>query len=420
MKLLSLLNVNTVLASVGLVLFLWVVVDHNTNNVEAEQAQRNERLVMALNYKEDNPAFVASEQDTAVEVAPATTTAPTTTTTTTATTTTTTTATTTTRTTARTTTTKTTRSTTKRTTTLTTGRRIIARKGGPINIVMTATNSHGAMSPIMVALKDCLSSICSHTKETLVVHMIADPASKDDAGRVVKTTCAGAEVVLYDATEIVTKAKSLLGNMQEHFSAGGYYGQGIFFLEPAFHLVLPQSVDRIIVLDLDLHFTADIRRLHELFDLFGPEAVMGLAQEQQPVYRHMLHRYRDANKGTHLGNAGPGGFAGFNSGVLLMDLSRMRASALYARIFNTSMITDLTAKYSFKGHLGDQDMYTLIACEHPELFLSLPCAWNRQLCVWWRDHGYSDVFEQYWRCDMPIHVWHGNCKTPFPQSMPDT
>lgn len=445
MKLLSLVNVNVVLASVGMFLFLWVLIEHNVNDTEAEHAEQNRKLARTLaeklNHDEMIPQVpiegkhIQSDLQRQQQVPPivgrslpvvvattATTTTTITTTTAPTTRSTTTTPPTTTTTTTRTTTTTTTITTTTTASATTAAAASAVQKDEKIHLVFTATNSHGVNSPIMTMFKDCLGSICSRTHEELVLHLITDAASKDDALKLAKATChpGRTEVVMYDATAIVDKAKALLGNMQDHFSSGGYYGQGIFFLEPVFHLVLPEEIERIIVLDLDLHFTTDVRNLHRQFGAFGPSAVMGLVQEQQPVYRHLLHRYRDQNKGTHLGSAGPGGFTGFNSGVLLMNLARMRSSALYSRIFNTSMITDLTAKFSFKGHLGDQDMYTLIACEHPELFHTLACGWNRQLCVWWRDHGYSEVFDQYWACDMPIHVWHGNCKTKYPDEMPDT
>lgn len=80
-----------------------------------------------------------------------------------------------------------------------------------------------------------------------------------------------------------------------------------------------------------------------------------------------------------------------------------------------SKLTDRTQHYGFHGHLGDQDLYTLIALDHPEVFYTLPCGWNRQLCVWWRDHGYKNVFDEYFTCDEELKIIHGNCKTPIPE-----
>lgn len=60
-------------------------------------------------------------------------------------------------------------------------------------------------------------------------------------------------------------------------------------------------------------------------------------------------------------------------------------------------------------------MYTLLGAKHPDLFVPLPCQWNRQLCTYWRDHGYKDVFEDYYACKGPIFVYHGNCKSKLPE-----
>lgn len=92
----------------------------------------------------------------------------------------------------------------------------------------------------------------------------------------------------------------------------------------------------------------------------------------------------------------------------------MRASALYNQLLKPSNVAKLADQYRFRGHLGDQDFFTMIGMEHPELFFSLACGWNRQLCTWWRDHGYGDVFQLYYRCDGPVYIYHGNCNSAIP------
>lgn len=67
-----------------------------------------------------------------------------------------------------------------------------------------------------------------------------------------------------------------------------------------------------------------------------------------------------------------------------------------------------------QGHLGDQDFYTLLGMERPELIHMVDCGWNRQLCTWWRDRGYADVFANYSECHSETKLWHGNCNTPIP------
>lgn len=130
--------------------------------------------------------------------------------------------------------------------------------------------------------------------------------------------------------------------------------------------------------------------------------------------RHTFWQYRKENPQTRVGEPPPDGLPGFNSGVMLLDLGAMRSSALYNKLLEPSNVAKLADQYRFRGHLGDQDFFTMIGMEHPELFYSLACGWNRQLCTWWRDHGYGDIFQLYYRCDGPVYIYHGNCNTPIP------
>lgn len=81
-----------------------------------------------------------------------------------------------------------------------------------------------------------------------------------------------------------------------------------------------------------------------------------------------------------------------------------------------SSVEALTARYKFQGHLGDQDFYTLISVEHPQLFYVLSCDWNRQLCRYWEDKGYKDVFHLYHDCKLPVKIYHGNCNSAIPDN----
>lgn len=134
-----------------------------------------------------------------------------------------------------------------------------------------------------------------------------------------------------------------------------------------------------------------------------------------PFPRHTFWQFRHENPKTRVGGPPPEGLPGFNSGVMLLNLEAMRQSPLYSRLLEPAQVQQLADKYHFRGHLGDQDFFTMIGMEHPELFHVLDCTWNRQLCTWWRDHGYSDVFEAYFRCEGHVRIYHGNCNTPIPE-----
>ena len=135
-----------------------------------------------------------------------------------------------------------------------------------------------------------------------------------------------------------------------------------------------------------------------------------------PLPRHTFWQFRHENPKTRVGGPPPEGLPGFNSGVVLLNLEAMRQSPLYGRLLEPAHVQQLADKYHFRGHLGDQDFFTMIGMEHPELFHVLDCTWNRQLCTWWRDHGYSDVFDAYFRCEGHVKIYHGNCNTPIPEA----
>lgn len=169
------------------------------------------------------------------------------------------------------------------------------------------------------------------------------------------------------------------------------------------------------MMDADLKFNQDIKELYMLFNNFSDSNVMGLARENQPVYRHILSTYRASHPGTRLGDPPPNGITGFNSGVLLLNLDNMRKSEKYNSLINSKYVKELTEKFSFKGNLGDQDFFSLLSLEHEELFYILPCTWNRQLCIWWKDKGYESVFDFYYKCEGHINIYHGNCNTQIPK-----
>lgn len=217
----------------------------------------------------------------------------------------------------------------------------------------------------------------------------------------------------------------IVSKMQKHFShsPSSYYGDSLFFISIGLFKILDLNVKRIIMLDADLKFKQDIKYLYQEFDKFKSNNVIGIARDAQPVYRHVFWKYRSENPNTRVGAPPPNGLTGFNSGVLLLDLDKMRESKLYQKLITPESVDELTQKYSFKGHLGDQDFFTLIGMEHEELFHVLPCTWNRQLCEWWRKNGYEDVFDEYFRCEnndsKKVNIFHGNCNTEIPEDEED-
>ena len=204
--------------------------------------------------------------------------------------------------------------------------------------------------------------------------------------------------------------------MQKYFSAkpGTYYNQALFYASIRLPDLVPSNVSQLIFIDIDTEFRDSIDKLEQHFNNFDDQQLLGLAPELSPVYRHILYIYRNKHKTTLLGEPKGLGFPGFNSGIVLMKLDRLRKSNLYHSLMTNSSLQRLTNKYSFKGHLGDQDFYTLIGLEYPELFYMLPCNWNRQLCQWWKSKGYDDIFDKFYECKGVVSLYHGNCNSQIP------
>lgn len=194
------------------------------------------------------------------------------------------------------------------------------------------------------------------------------------------------------------------------------------------HRIVDPKMQRGILIDCDVVFRSDVKLLFDQFHLFDGDNLFGLAPELTPVYRHTLYTYRAQNPSTTFGSpyyyphSGGGntrrirhGYPGLNSGVVMLDFERMRGSTFYAENLEAEQVERLVQKYHFRGHLGDQDFYTLLGYEFPSLVYRLDCAWNRQLCLWWKDHGYSDVFDAYFHCEGRIRLYHGNCNTRIPE-----
>lgn len=279
----------------------------------------------------------------------------------------------------------------------------------------------GTNSPMKRKFHVFTKSLLALTTVDIAFHVITDDDSRIIAGDVVQnvmsTTKKIMKVQYYDVHELAIQLEDIVSVMSPHFSSkpGTYYSDALFFLSLGLHRIAPSNQKVAIMLDADTKFRRDIKELFKEFNHFGKEALFGLAPELTPVYRHVLYLYRSKHAKTIFGEPSyMGGYPGYNSGMVLFNLERLRSSSLYEQIVSKNSVDEMTSKYHFKGHLGDQDFYTVLGMERPELIHTIDCGWNRQLCIWWRDRGYTDVFANYSRCDSETKLWHGNCNTPIP------
>lgn len=291
-----------------------------------------------------------------------------------------------------------------------------------INVIITFYTAEHKPS-LQQKFKVTVHSMLDHSSVNILFHILGDERSQEIAKDILaKHSPLGQKynVKKLNVDKLAKQLHEIVSPMQDRFSykPGAYYNHALFFLSIAIHKVMPPDMEKVIMLDCDLKFLADIKELHDRFQQFTDDNIIGIGHDLQPVYRHTFWQYRRDNPGTRVGEPWKkNGLQGFNSGVLLLNLNHMRKSKLYNSLLNRKGVEQMSDKWHFKGHLGDQDFFTLLGMEHEKLFHVLPCQWNRQLCIWWKDKGYEEVFEDYHDCNPPVKIYHGNCDTPIPDGL---
>ena len=273
-------------------------------------------------------------------------------------------------------------------------------------------------------LNECMQTmqVCLDPPLVIHFHILVDSTTTHQVLFVVdQTWCRGehrgVKLSLYDIEYTRRTILPYHRTMTKHFSSedNSYYNRTIFFVEAVLHKILPDEVKKVLVFDIDIKFNSSVGKLYDHFGLFLPSNLIGLAYEQQPTYMHYTTEYRKHYPSTKVGSPPPYGYPGFNSGVILMDLEKLRHSDIYEEFMSSVNLHSVSNKYSFQGNLGDQDYFTLLSFEHPELFYVLPCTWNRQLCRWFESHGYYEQFDAFHNCHGDINIYHGNCNSTLPE-----
>ena len=86
---------------------------------------------------------------------------------------------------------------------------------------------------------------------------------------------------------------------------------------------------------------------------------------------------RVKNPDSPLGEPGP--LQGANTGVLLMDLKRMRRSKEFTAFLEPSKIEAACEKLHFRSYFGDQDWWNMVVWSAPQFRYNLDCGFNYQV-----------------------------------------
>lgn len=123
---------------------------------------------------------------------------------------------------------------------------------------------------------------------------------------------------------------------------------------------LIEGTDRVLYVDTDILFLRPLDELWSLFDRFKPEQLAALAPEGEVAALNWYKRFAEHPYVQPLG---------VNSGVMLMDLRKMRAARWRERM--------LAYRGRYKSiPWGDQDLINIFFAESPEMLYGFSCAWN--------------------------------------------
>ncbi|TNN73710.1 Glucoside xylosyltransferase 1 [Liparis tanakae] len=159
-----------------------------------------------------------------------------------------------------------------------------------------------------------------------------------------------------------------------------------------------KDVDSVVYVDSDILFLQPVDRLWAFLSRFNSSQLAAMAPEHEEPRIAWYNRF--ARHPFY-------GKTGINSGVMLMNMTRMRN--MYFQNDMTSvglrweeLLMPLLQKYKLNITWGDQDLLNIIFHHNPECLLEFPCQWNYRPdhCIYGSNCASAE--------DDGINILHGN------------
>ncbi|XP_071505018.1 xylosyl- and glucuronyltransferase LARGE1-like [Diadema antillarum] len=214
---------------------------------------------------------------------------------------------------------------------------------------------HNASRDVIILIK----SILFYRKNPLHFHFISDEMGQQILSTLFQTwDVPGVKVSFYLAENYKSHVEWI---PNKHYS--GLYGlMKLLLIE-----ILPPDLQKSIVLDTDITFASDIAELWGLFQRMTSKQALALVENQSDWYLGTL--WKKHKPWPALGR-------GFNTGVILLDLYKLR-ELKWMQMWLLTAEKELMSQFSTA--LADQDIINAVIKQHPFLVYTLPCAWNVQL-----------------------------------------
>ena len=205
-----------------------------------------------------------------------------------------------------------------------------------------------------------------HTNTSLVFHVIGDRTCASRLG----FYTGGAAVRLYPWEE---HEPSVDWIPNRHY-AGAY--PLVKLIAPQ---ILPEHVRRVIFFDTDMYFNADVAELWNHFDRFAAAQALAMTENMSRWYGGRMTRWPALRRG-------------FNGGLLMMDLEKLRRQR-WRDVWRAELLQPLLTLR--KTDLGEMDVLNVVIKRRPELIYELSCSWNVQ----WRRRRtkcFTDIKVLHW------------------------
>lgn len=239
-----------------------------------------------------------------------------------------------------------------------------------------------------------IKSILFYRQHPLHFHFISDSAGRHVLQVLFKTwKLQKVSISFYDADKLKAEVEWIPNS---HYS--GVYGLMKLTLTKA----LPDILDKVIVLDTDVFFLTNIAELWKLFEKFSTQQAVGLVENQSEWYTGKLWK-----KYKHWPALG----RGFNTGVMLFDLQKLRQIG-WANLWRMTAEKQLINLLSTV--LADQDVINAALKDNPQVVYKLPCEWNIQLSDNTQsEYCYEEVTDLkiiHWNSPKKLGVKHKHAK----------
>lgn len=195
-----------------------------------------------------------------------------------------------------------------------------------------------------------IKSILFYRKNPLHFHFITDSVAQSILSTLFRTWAVPGVKLNFYLTDNLKADVSWIPN--KHYS--GVFG----LMKLVLPKTLPHWLDKVIVLDTDVTFATDIAQLWNLFDSMtnqSDETAIGLVENQSDWYLGKI--WKNHRPWPAVGR-------GFNTGVMLLHLNRLRSSSWST---NWKTVAERELMSMLSTSLADQDIFNAVIKQNPSI-----------------------------------------------------